>query len=489
MIEILESRIAPAALIDILAKHGSVIVKVHGNLDSNDSLVITGLGDGRLLIDGTNGETFTVNGVAGTGPQTISGITHDVTVDLGKGDDTLTMANLQLAGKLTLKMGAGDNTTTMAGAAVGGAVSYTGGKGADTLGLGGGAVSIGGALTFTGSAGANALQISATNFGAAASLTYHGGKDGDALNITSAIAGISGALTFLGSAGANTVTYAGGDFQLGKSLYYRSGVNLSASVGGVDIASTGGVQIGGAFTYINPTGSQVIKLAGESTHVGGAVYVAGSPTNDTSFQLGGTALATGKVTVASSGGHLSVELLAESLNLSGALTVRGAKAITVQGTGTIAGGALLSAATSLTLGGTSGQLLLGGALSYKSNSALDNATTIQNAVIAGVANFNLRTGKDNVLIEGTRFLKALVIHAGTGSDTINIETSNTVGESLFAGRVSINLGSGADTLTAGSANANDKMTALQKFVVTGAGGGTVSLLNGTNVFVVAPVVH
>jgi hypothetical protein len=57
--------------------------------------------------------------------------------------------------------------------------------------------------------------------------------------------------------------------------------------------------------------------------------------------------------------------------------------------------------------------------------------------------------------------------------------------------VEINLGAGSDTLTAGSADAADKLTALKKFTVTGGSGGgdVVSLLNGTNVFVVAPTVH
>jgi|GEM_PF-5367342 len=492
MIEILEPRIAPAALIDITTKNGSAIIKVHGSAESNDGLSVVGQADGSLKVQGLFGETFTVNGVAGTGPQTLPAITQDVTIDLGKGDDSVLMSNLQLGGKLTLKMGEGTNVVSIMSSTVGGAMSYTGGKGDDQLSTGGSALAVGGALTLSMGAGSNKFQAASGELSVGGGLTYTGGKDADLLQMNTTQATVAGALKFLAGAGANVLSFTGDELQVGKSLLYLSGKNVSNDPGGLSIAGNKAVSIGTTLTYTNPIGQQTFALSGDSVHIGGAVLLNASPGNDSTAAIGGTSVSTGKVTFASTGGHLSFAVSAQQLSVAGAVMARGARDLQITGTGTIAGAVTLSSTTSLILSsGGNGQLIIGGALAYKANSALTNASLIGNVTATGKTDFQLRSGTDNLTIEGSRFLKALTINGGEGSDTITIETQNEAGTTLFAGPVAINLGAGADTLTAGSMNANDHLTALKKFLVTGGGGGgdTVSLLNGTNVFVEAPIVH
>jgi len=279
---------------------------------------------------------------------------------------------------------------------------------------------------------------------------------------------------------------------VGKSLLFLAGKNLTSDVGGLSITSTGVSHIGGPLTYTNPMGKQTFGIFGNSVEIGGATSITASPSEDMTAAIDASTVTMGRLTVATiTGAHLGFSLIGTTLNVGGAVLMRGLKDIKIEGGGTISGALTLSAATGLTLEGDDGPLTISGPLAYKSNSALDSTVTIAGVVAAGAMTFNLRQGIDTVLIDQSTFLKSFTLDAGTGADVIKIETAGDPGPSLFAGAVAINLGAGGDTLTSGSMDTDDHLTALKKFVVTGGNGAgdTVSLLNGTNVFVVPPVVH
>src|SRR5688500_16665781 len=67
-IEILEPRVAPAGIIDIVTKDGSAFIKVFGNTDTAQDLTIAGSLNGTLFLFGNDNETFRLNGIAGNGP-------------------------------------------------------------------------------------------------------------------------------------------------------------------------------------------------------------------------------------------------------------------------------------------------------------------------------------------------------------------------------------------------------------------------------------
>lgn len=218
-IEFLESRIAPASVVDIIVSGGALTLKTLAAGDGDESLaIIAGDAAGEYVIDPDPGTKVRFNGVelADGAPQAVIGITKGMTIALGIGADTLTMSGLIVSGSVKLDLGAGANSFTAVGSVLG-PLSYKAGDGADTINLTNSA--IGGAAKLEPGTGGSTTNIS--GLVVAGDLTIKGSADNDTINSLtgSATTRVGGKFNATLGAGTNNISLVGPLF-VGKDAIF-----------------------------------------------------------------------------------------------------------------------------------------------------------------------------------------------------------------------------------------------------------------------------
>ena len=106
--EALEHRVLLSG--DVLASvvHGNL--NIRGDLLGNNLVVTPGVNAGEVVIT-SGADATTINGLSG--PITLHGVTGNVDIRMGAGDDILTMSNLSLLGKVSINGQKGANTLTL----------------------------------------------------------------------------------------------------------------------------------------------------------------------------------------------------------------------------------------------------------------------------------------------------------------------------------------------------------------------------------------
>ena len=104
VLEALEERIAPAGSVSVLVSNGSLIVT--GDSAGNDIVIDNvGLDTGELRISSGGDATTIVTQLGSSDHAVLGGITKDVKIMLGDGNDTLDMSGVPVAGNLLVDGG------------------------------------------------------------------------------------------------------------------------------------------------------------------------------------------------------------------------------------------------------------------------------------------------------------------------------------------------------------------------------------------------
>jgi hypothetical protein len=393
---------------------------------------------GALQITSLDGTTK-ING--STNPFTASGVTGNVYIFLGQGNDVAQIGGGSLTTTLPKNLlvvtGNGNDTVGIANASIGGSVSIFGGTGMDTMSVGSAAtstaVSVGGNLLMVGGFGNSTLAV----------------FDAD----------VTGNVTLIGNGADDHI-------QVG----YDEGLGIIG-----DESETGHVNIGGNLTITDEASSFCFPLS----FLGGLGSIACN-SDPGSFGIGGCValasrcgpnffvgdcsagflgcfnafLSCGCGGSSNSGEHVAVA----DVDVTGNLSIQ-----TGCGNDEILVGAAHTPATDNTplVNLVFGPVSVGGNMNVKAGSGNDTVLLVE-VTVTGNTDLDAGTGNDNVgVLDSSSFTGTFAVHAGRGNDSIVLSTdqflsnvtifggvgTDTIGlaDSLFQQTVTINGGRGNDT--------------------------------------------
>jgi hypothetical protein len=363
-------------------------LKLKGDTAANTLTIDqAGLNPGQLRVTGGNATT-----IDGQANEVFSNVTGGLQVDLGAGDDTLTLDTITLPGTVKIKMGAGANTLTITAGTYAGTVDVDLGSGDDVLQICGGTVVDGGLVIKVG-AGAGAMRTATCD-------TTIADNAGSALVIDSAEVGKD--LSLKGSKKSekvvvhNTLLHAGLKLALG-------GGSDAAAICHNPIGGTLSVQMGAG------TGSSVTASCGD----------ANDATGDNALRVDSSSIASNLV-----------------------LKMGGAADTAILSFGSVDG------AIKIDLGQGNNQLTLDALTSQKNvtikSGKNDDTIQIKNADYGPGASVSIKAGAGTNVVTlptGVDIPKNLTIVTGNGNDTID-----TTGATVH-GTTKITHGKGTDTVT------------------------------------------
>lgn len=504
-VEPLESRIAPAVILNITVNAAGVSV-VEDKANAGDSQVtFTVEANGDLTIDPTDAFTqLRINGappLAAGDAVTLAGFAGGLKLSMGSGTDEVTLTgSFPKAVTIDLGTGAGSNDVTVANASIGGAFSVKGGTGNDSVSFSGTAVNLFGGVKLALGDGSNALVDSADTLTVNGNFSALGGKGVDDFLMDGKTVVISGKLDL------NTAT--GNDeagFDVTQTLQIDGGVSLK-STGKIDtnithlLRAVNAITIGSKVTMAitNGTGHQsIVSTAGSVTIQGAAAFTIGGGqfsevkvTADTSLAIGGAFTATTK----SLDAELDVKARTGTGRINGAFTATGFLEVIGEFSGSIAGPAKIALA-----GGNDGYALLGTKLSdtaplwlgavSMTTKANGNTLALSNTVVQGALKITGSANTDSFVMDDTVLTAASSVDLGAGNDTFFIETGVfPPATSQILAPLILKGGTGDDTFNFSGNNLNATLRAVAKVTADG-GAGTDTLNPGALATFVTPLVQ
>ncbi len=486
MIEILESRIAPAVILSLtLGKTGALLTEETANPGDN-SVSITMDSSGALHVDPSDANTqIRFNGtLLPVGDQAVApGFIGAFTAKLGAGNDQITISGF-LPGATTVDLGIGSNALTLDAATLGAKLTVKGGTGADTVTFSGATTRVFGGVNIALGEGTNLLN-----------------------NTTTALLHVGGDFIATSGKGADDFLMAGKDVQILGKLGLTTGtgddeagfvVTGRLDVGGAATLKSGGlagnrtdqklnganVFIGGAVLMDIKTGrpDQVILSAGTIFIGGAAKFTSGGTDNFGSVELGAPTM--GSPTTLHIGGSLSAttksldsefDILDVTFgSIVGGLNVNGFTSVAAELSGSI-GGAVKVALAGAEL---SGYFFLGtvlnaadplhvGAVTVTTKNA-DSTLSLLKVIAQGTVKITGTKGGDYFGADDTLFLAAATIDLGAGADQFGIESgTNPTGLTQVNAPLTLLGGGGVDTFDLSGAVANTTLNAIATILIDG----------------------
>lgn len=494
-VEALEDRATPAGNLtatvvgDVLTLTGDQFanqIQVRITKESAPSTASTVLvtGQGATTVDGQASKSF-------------AGI-RSARVNLRDGNDVLVAdpaGDLDLARSLTVDLGGGDNTLTLApgGKLSLGGLSVRAGDGADTVELSAGAAPeqvVFGAVSLALGDGDTSTSVFGVELSGGLRLSTGDGDDEMSLDgVSSATpAGGHGAVTASTGAGLLDVVLSGTDLGtvaltgLGDvNLVVTDGASRALSVAGgpfgfVDAAFDGDSEVQGALAV---RGYQPrLNVLGGSLTVAGDVAVTGPAA--AVFTNQATASLARSLAVRSSAGDAVVQAAGTSLTVGTNLTVAGVNSTDtsftstgpsqIKGTASIRGGPAPDTFTA------NANFRVGKSLSFTLGAGPDAVSLIGSggtATVGGALTMDTGSGIDAVYLERVGVTGSTLIRTGAGADAVVIQS-----DSKFTGPVTIDLGTGDDSLTAATLGGSPGPVTFSAKAVVRLGGGNDSLTLG-----------
>jgi hypothetical protein len=497
-IELLEARIAPAGIIDVVRTGNALHFKAQPATDGNSSLTLTGSSETglRAEVDGTTALRFEgqvlSNGQSLDFSDFFGG---NIQVNLGTGNDNLILIG-QFPAKVTADLGVGENELVAANALISGDLIFKGNSGDDQLSLV--TANIGGNLVANLAGGKNTLAaIGAFAVGKNFTLTSTGLDD-------SLIAAGTNA-TILGNVTMKVVSGTAG-FDVTGNLFIGKNLALTTKTGPVAIAqrveALGDIVIGGS-VKLSASGSTpvLIQTLGSSdgrVSVGGNVSMTSKGVGQLGSQdiransfvhVGGsvTLLGAPKVAAALSQVQSLPSLIGGSLKVAGQSTILVELVGQVAGSGTFLASGEDAADFKIDPFGVSTRLTFGKAVSITmGNSTAAPEILLENVTFSKTLKMKDGSGSTTLTMNDTSVAGSLTADFGAGVDTINLDTKTAAVPAVFYGPVLIKAGADHDmfrlTLTVDSS-----LVAWNTFVIDGGPGPDSVLSIGTTTFAV-PVV-
>lgn len=499
-IESLESRIAPASLLNVSLSKG--VLSITGSTSSLDvdnlRLDLAKVGSDALLRIANTGGNLRFGG--------------DVMEEL-----ELTKSEMSSLKSISIDLGAGANSavfTIDTGTSLNAPIAYRGGIGADTLTFGSDTKSFTTPKDFTASLGGGNDRVIFTHdsrfdgnttldLGAGddalltetagpntspvlsfTNLTVLGGDGNDSLALglqsdNNRDLNISGALTVDAGKGANDVSLFGNNVLIGTTTLQSKArdkdfdVSISAAQrlaasGSISVATSGAepgqtnefrleapsILISGRVVYTGGAGADAVAVGTESssvqTIISGSVSVNnGDGNNSTAIGQSNAALAVG-ATISVTGGNqadnLTVLAASGAVNSGvGATLGKGANAVSIRSDGQFNVGRL--------------------GISSRSSAAEADSLSLRGVVLNGYLNATLGEGNSTVDIAQVTALGFFTLRTGAGNDIVQIDSDGRAGASTFFRPVILSLGDGADKLQIGGDSARDEAVFMNNLSV------------------------
>jgi len=298
----------PARADEITGAVSGGTLKLKGDVDANTLTIDqAGLNPDQLRVTGGNATT-----IDSQANEVFSNITGGLQVDLGGGDDTLTLDTITLPGTVKIKMGAGANTLTITGGAYHGTLNVDLGSGDDVLQICGGTI-VDGALAIKVGAGAGAMKSATCDTTVVA-------NDGSALVIDSAEVGkdlgLKGSKKSEAVTVHNTLLHAGLKLALGGGsdaaaiCHNPIGGTLSVQMG----AGTGGSVTASCGDPNDATGDNALRV--DSSSVASNLVLKMGSAADAAVLTFGTVTGAIKIDLGQGDNHLTLDALASQKNVT-----------------------------------------------------------------------------------------------------------------------------------------------------------------------------
>lgn len=475
-----------------------VVVDIDGNglLQGNDLYLalsgVTGIAADTIALNVTAGNNVTVTGGAANDTLTLSGGTTSVFVGGSGSGDTLNLTGASLAATVSgvenVNVTGATNTVTLSGTTAvtaSGSADFTisGSTGADTVTIASGNAVVvtiadagtgtGDTFTLTGTVGADTITLGTTG-----------------MDVT--VVDLGSGLTINGNTGAETITIGSGSSGVITVNDTAGGINVTGTTGDDSITLSG---TGSSQAIVGGSGNDTltVAVAATGTFDGGTgtadTIVFGAASSSGSFALTNveyvTGSGTGGIATLASGGSTTVVVVAgASLTISGAA---GAETVTL-GSGNSTGLTVVDTVGGLTVSGTTGADTLtigagstitfadnGGALTLSGTTGTETVTLTGTSTsfavfdTSGLFTLTGTTGADSGGFSGTSANASGTFSLGDGADSLLF--SGTAGA-----KVTVDGGSGVDTLTFGSTGLTGTITNVET-VVGSTGVDTLVLSN------------
>ncbi len=453
VIEVLESRIAPASTINASLVGG--VLTITGDA-ADHTFSLGSIAANTVQLMGSNGTLIALNGAAPTASVLLTVPLSKVSIDLGASDDNFVLDFLPV-GTLSIDAGDGKNQIQLDNVDVAGAFSIKAGSG-DDLVLGGGTIlHVGGPLNVDLGEGSNAVSLvpNELQFDGPALLT--GGSGDDSFFFAANVAGLkTNKITANLGAGDNSVGLNGVSVETGAISVTNLDHTGTASFG---ITAISTVTVKGGITLNYGTGSSSTFIQGNhQLTIGGALKI--NSTGGTDGVTLGSAingpLAVKGVTLALGDGANTFTVDATQVNLGSLSMTGGADADVLAWTSTSA----RMTALTLNLGDGANQVGL----------------TSSDVVVSGLAKVTTGAGDDgfSVTADEQHFGKGLSYQAGGGVNTLAI-----TGHEFLSGSLQVNYGSHATGSSTVSIATDFNSVSGPTKITTSDGDDTVSITGNT----------
>jgi hypothetical protein len=497
-IEILEPRIAPSGLVELVFTQKLLTLK---DLVGGDSeLTITATATGELTIAPDAATALKLQGsiLADGAPLTLPFFAGGINAALGLGADALTLSG-HFVGGVKVDLGGGANSFTLADANIAGNLALKGGAFQDSLYFDGDNT-VAGAFTPNLGNGDNFVSGGAASLTIGKNLTVQGGTGYNGLNLTLLDLNVGGNVLFKGAGTHNQLNIFAGTLKI---------------AGSVSLISTNGVEVGFALSGNEIfVGGNVTMKSADCIHVNvglvsspGSIYVGGNVSINTGKLaelnpipiVAGETLFIGKALTITASKEMRVEVRGNSTPapsfIGGALTINGARTAVIQVDGTIAGKVNVAVtgddvvATVLTGATIEGTLRLLSPVSISTSTATGGGTTIIDNIFAD-SSITVKDGAGTrrVEIHDALIAGALTIDTGAGADTVILQASDDRGNLYLLGALKILTGAGLDAITMGGNDPNTGVSTRGTAIFIDGGldlatytVGTASLLDGVPV--------
>ncbi len=443
VLEPLESRLAPAGIVNITVSGGVLTLTGDGE---NNNIDVVDNGYGAWTISGL-GTQFTLNGAGAPFSSTTIAVQNSIKATLGAGNDTLILNGLEMKGTVSVIGNDGKDGLTLSQCTTLGSVTFDGGNSNDELVITGG---FHGGLTFKGGTHLDNVSLDDSTFTKAVSLNFGTGNSSFGIaGDTTLHAGLSVVAT--GIAGETHL------YDLSKTALVIEGAVKIAATGAGSLhlslgdLTTDSIRVAGAFSVTGGTGADTIDFS-RQIMIGGALTInAGAGENiinsfDLSLLTVGSFSYTGttgidNVSLTSSGGHIAVAkgFTVKAGDGDNILNVN-APFVTIGGAVNLTGGA---GGDTFRVGG--GTTSINGALAFKLGNGTNSGGFTPTVGRVGSFSYTGGTAGDTVDIGEFGGASTLVtvlgnvtFALGTGNGDLSIRDASILGAVTYGGNAAVN---------------------------------------------------
>lgn len=493
MIELLESRIAPAGLIVVTLSNGNVLLKGGPGDASDESAILTRPGDGKLLITPAANvsvrflDTTTEPGI----PLTLDGFTGDLIASLGGGNDSLTLDGGMYPGDVRINLGdarlqplpaeVSGNSFVATGVTFGGAFIYQGGAQPDAVEFQGSTTVVEEKFSVSLGGGANQFIANVGDFQLKHGMQISSGAGNDLLIFKGAKLAVTGDLSVRSGAGSDTIQFTSGisDLSVSEDLSIVSSGSRSVTVE-QSITGVASVSVLGSLKMTAGTGDRVQQMLTGSTGTvnitGDVRFSATNPTEHTqvitasgsNFTVGGSIAINSRALASSQ--TLSVHT-SDLKAIDGGVSLRGASSVIFSANALISGpvSIITSAGRSASVSVTDTTFSDDLRIVTKDTFTRTASITLIGIEAMGAIDITGGTGATTLTVDQTNVSHGFKASLGDGANRFLIEQENQNGSSAFTGDVALTGGRDVDTFLIGGTG-NNAIHFVAEVIANGRGG-------------------